>query len=102
MAHHLAIDESYLTQALVEMVQIDSSNPLLTPGAPGEAAIGAHIARQMNGLGLEVVIHELGPSRVNVVGILPGKGKGRSLMLNGHMDTVGVQGMAAPFAANIR
>jgi acetylornithine deacetylase len=95
------IDESYLTQALVEMVQIDSSNPLLTPGAPGEAALGAHIAKQMAALGLEVIIHELGPNRVNVVGILPGTGGGRSLMLNGHMDTVGVQGMAAPFAATV-
>src|SRR4051794_37716350 len=98
MAHTFAIDEKYLTQALVELVQIDSSNPLLTPGAAGEAAIGAHIAQQMTSLGLEVAIHELGPNRVNVVGILPGKGKGRSLMLNGHMDTVGVQGMDAPFA----
>jgi acetylornithine deacetylase len=102
MAHTFAIDESYLTQALVELVQIDSSNPLLTPGAPGEAALGAHLAQQMSALGLEVATHELGPNRVNVVGILSGKGGGRSLMLNGHMDTVGVQGMAAPFAAAIR
>ena len=102
MAQTFAIDESYLTQALVELVQINSSNPLLTPGAPGEAAVGAHIAQQMSALGLEVVTHDLGPNRVNVVGILPGKGGGRSLMLNGHMDTVGVEGMAAPFSATIR
>lgn len=107
MAHHstqnqLTIDESYLTQTLVEMVQIDSSNPLLTPGAPGEAMIGAYIAEQMRALGLEVKVHELGPNRVNVVGILRGKGGGRSLMLNGHMDTVGVKGMAEPFAATLR
>ena len=87
MAQTFAIDETYLTQALVEMVQINSSNPLLTPGAPGEAALGAHIAQQMTALGLEVVTHDLGANRVNVVGILPGKGGGRSLMLNGHMDT---------------
>jgi acetylornithine deacetylase len=102
MAHTFAIDEEYLTQVLVEMVQIDSSNPLLTPGAAGEAALGEHIAEQMSVLGLEVAIHELGPNRVNVVGILSGKGGGRSLMLNGHMDTVGVLGMAEPFAATIR
>lgn len=100
--HTFTIDESYLTQALVEMVQINSSNPMLTPGAPGEAALGEYIAGQMAALGLEVATHELGPNRVNVVGILPGKGGGRSLMLNGHMDTVGVKGMAAPFAATIR
>jgi acetylornithine deacetylase len=102
MAHTFEIDETYLTQVLVEMVQINSSNPMLTPGAPGEAALGEHIAEQMSALGLEVTTHELGPNRVNVVGILEGKGGGRSLMLNGHLDTVGVQGMAAPFAATIR
>src|SRR5687767_8902926 len=102
MAHTFAIDEQYLTQVLVEMVQIDSSNPSLTPGAPGEAEIGNYIAQQMSALGLEVAVHELGPNRINVVGILPGKGGGRSLMLNGHMDTVGVQGMAAPFSGAIR
>jgi acetylornithine deacetylase len=102
MAHPFVIDEAYLTQVLVEMVQINSSNPSLTPGAPGEAALGEHIAEQMSALGLEVTTHELGPNRVNVVGILPGKGEGRSLMINGHMDTVGVQGMEAPFAATIR
>lgn len=102
MIQTISVDEKYLTQALVEMVQIDSSNPLLTPGAPGEAALGKHIAQQMNRLGLEVAIHELGPNRVNVVGILQGKGKGRSLMLNGHMDTVGVQGMAEPFSGEVR
>src|SRR5690606_35463088 len=74
----------------------------LTPGAPGEAALGAHIAGRMSALGLEVTVHELGPNRVNVGGILHGKGGGRSLMLNAHMDTVGVKGMADPFAATIR
>jgi acetylornithine deacetylase len=102
MAHTFAIDEKYLTQTLVEMVQINSGNPMLTPGAPGEAALGAYIAQQMSTLGLEVATHDLGPNRVNVVGILQGKGGGRSLMLNGHLDTVGVKGMAAPFAATIR
>ena len=102
MAHPFAIDETYLTQRLAEMVQINSSNPMLTPGAPGEAAVGAYIAEAMTALGLEVYTHELGPNRVNVVGIRRGQGGGRSLMLNGHMDTVGVKGMAAPFAGTIR
>lgn len=62
MAHPFVIDEAYLTQVLVEMVQINSSNPSLTPGAPGEAALGEHIAEQMSALGLEVTTHELGPT----------------------------------------
>ena len=32
-----------------------------------------------------------------MIGVLEGRGKGRSLMLCGHVDTVGVDGMTAPF-----
>lgn len=97
----LPIDDDYLTQALVELVQIDSSNPSLTPGAPGEAKVGFHLAQQMAALGLAVAVHDIGPQRVNVVGIRRGRGRGRSLMLNGHLDTVGAQGMADPFGATV-
>jgi acetylornithine deacetylase len=102
MMQTLAIDEKYLTQILAEMVQINSSNPSLTPGAPGEAEIGAYIAQQMRDLGLQVTVHDLSLNRANVVGIRKGKGGGHSLMINGHMDTVGVQGMAEPFSGIIR
>jgi len=37
------------------------------------------------------------PGRPNVVGTLTGRAPGASLMLCGHLDTVGVAGMAAPF-----
>ena len=102
MAQAIHIDETYLTQTLVELVQIDSTNPSLTPGAAGEAAIGSHLAALMTALDLEVTTHTLAPGRVNVVGIRRGRGKGRSLLWNGHMDTVGVKGMAEPFSAAIR
>ncbi len=36
---------------------------------------------------------ELDPNRMNVVGIIKGKGNGRSLILNGHTDTVDIKGM---------
>lgn len=96
------IDEPYLTRTLVDLVRVDSSNPALTPGAPGEAALGEVVAAAMAALGLEVVTHTLAPARVNVVGIRRGRGGGRSLLWNGHLDTVGVQGMAAPFSAEVR
>ena len=98
----IPIDQTYLTQILQELVRIDSSNPDLTPGSPGEAEIGAKTAVLLRELGLETAVHDLGNNRVNVVGILPGSGGGRSLMLNAHMDTVGVEGMAAPFSGEIK
>ena len=48
-------------------------------------------------IGLDVEIQEVAPGRPNVIGVLEGRGKGRSLMFCGHVDTVGVEGMAAPF-----
>jgi acetylornithine deacetylase len=98
----LVIDEAYLVQSLSDMVRINSSNPSLTPGAPGEAELGAYLAQAMAGLGLEVTTHTLAPGRVNTVGIRRGRGGGQSLMWNGHMDTVGVQGMPAPFVGDVR
>ena len=38
----------------------------------------------------------------NVVGILKGAGKSKSLLLNAHLDTVGVTGMQEPFSGAIR
>jgi acetylornithine deacetylase len=98
----LAVDERYVLDTLRRLVQIDSSNPALTLGASGEAEIAAYVADEMAGLGLDVTVDEVGPGRPNVVGRRTGAGQGRSLMLNGHTDTVGVEGMADPFSAVVR
>jgi acetylornithine deacetylase len=82
---------------LRDLVAIDSVNPSLVPGAAGEAAIGDAIAAHMRRLGLDVEVQEVAPGRHNVVGVLQGAERGRALMLCGHMDTVGVAGMHAPF-----
>jgi acetylornithine deacetylase len=95
------IDHSYLIDTLVDLVQIDSSNPSLNPEAPGEAEIAAYLAGKMAALGLDVTVEEVRPGRPNVTGVLHGIGNGRSLLLNGHSDTVGVSGMAEPFSARI-
>src|ERR1019366_8063909 len=42
------------------------------------------------------------PHRPNVVGVLDGKAPGRTLMFCGHIDTVGVEGMKAPFTPAMR
>ena len=47
--------------------------------------------------GLETTVTEPAPGRPNVVAVARGRGGGRSLMLNAHMDTVGVVGMSDPF-----
>jgi acetylornithine deacetylase len=85
-----------------DLVAIDSVNPSLVPGAAGEGEIALAIAAHMRRIGLDVVMQEAAPGRPNVIGILEGRAPGRSLMLCGHVDTVGVDGMDAPFAPEIR
>jgi len=82
---------------LRDLVAVDSTNPSLAPGGAGEAAIAGVLAGELRTAGLDVEIAEAAPGRPNVVGILEGDAPGRSLMLCGHMDTVGVAGMKAPF-----
>ena len=82
---------------LRDLVAIDSVNPSLVPGAAGEAQIAQAVAAHLRQLGLDVEMQEAAAGRANVIGVLEGRGTGRSLMLCGHLDTVGVEGMDAPF-----
>jgi acetylornithine deacetylase len=97
------IDREFILEVLTNLVKINSINPSLSPDGVGEAQIGAYIAEVLESIGLHATTHELAPGRVNVVGTLKGQGKGRTLLLNAHMDTVGVDGMQIdPFGAEIR
>jgi acetylornithine deacetylase len=82
---------------LRDLVAINSVNPTLVSGAPGECEIAGAIAAEMRRLGLTVFVEEVTPGRPNVVGVLEGREKGRTLMYCGHTDTVGVTGMSDPF-----
>jgi acetylornithine deacetylase len=103
-------------ELLARLVAIDSVNPDLVPGARGEAEIAGFVAGWLRDRGLEVHVEETSrPGRPNVVAVARGSGAGsgearpaerggqaraplgRSLMLNAHLDTVGVAGMRDPF-----
>jgi acetylornithine deacetylase len=60
------------------------------------------LADELRAWGLSVEIADVVPGRPNVVGVLEGRRTGRSLMLCGHTDTVGVSGMPHPFVPEIR
>ena len=83
-----------LTAALVA---IDSVNPDLVPGGAGEQEIAEFVAQWLHDAGLEVEMGAPRKGRPSVVAIARGSGGGRSLMLNAHLDTVGVEGMERPF-----
>ena len=87
---------------LSDLVAIDSVNPSLVRGAAGEAQIADAIDAHLRALGLDVARQEAAPGRPNIIGVLEGRERGRTLMLCGHIDTVGVAGMKSPFDPVIR
>jgi acetylornithine deacetylase len=93
----VSLQTDSVIRLLEDLVAIDSVNPSLVPGARGEAEIARRIAAECASVGLTVDIVEVAPGRPNVVGILEGRTPGPTLMLCGHLDTVGVAGMDAPF-----
>src|SRR5947208_11974527 len=95
----LPMDE--VAELVGQLVAIDSINPDLVPGAGGEGPLAAFVARWLREAGLEVELVEPEPGRPSVVAALRGGGGGRSLMLNAHLDTVGVAGMEDPFTPRV-
>jgi acetylornithine deacetylase len=82
-----------LIDALSKAVQIESVNPKY-PGqvyddvVGGEGEVSKFIAEIYRGLGAEVDLFAIEPGRENAVGVVKGKGGGRSLIYNGHVDVV--------------
>jgi len=77
---------------LRKLVAINSVNPSLVPGGAGEKEIASAVAGEMRAIGMDVEVTEVAPGRPNVVGVLEGSARGKSLMFCGHIDTVGVEG----------
>ncbi|MFF4758462.1 ArgE/DapE family deacylase [Streptomyces sp. NPDC001292] len=75
---------------LARLISIDSVNPDLVPGGAGETVIADFCSEWLAARGFEVHHLEKRPGRPSIVAIAHGTGGGRSLMLNGHLDTVGL------------
>ena len=76
-------------------------NPTLAPNGAGEAELARFVAHWLEQRGVEVDIQTLGPGRANVIGRVRGRGGGRTLMLNGHLDTVALGGPDAGLNARL-
>ena len=81
---------------LARLVAIDSVNPALVPGGAGEGEIAAFVRAWATDAGLATEVVESNPGRPSVIVRAPGRGGGRTLLLCGHLDTVGVEGMTDP------
>lgn len=99
MTTRFPLDALALTRALVS---IDSRNPSLVPGGPGEGAVAAFLAEVLRGWGFDVRVVDVEPGRPNVVARIGPRGV-QPIVLNGHLDVVGVDGMThAAFDPSLR
>lgn len=93
-------DARALTRALVE---VDSRNPSLVAGAPGEMACATRLKQVLDAWGFATALSDAAPGRPNLVARIGAARSGRTLMFNGHLDVVGVEGMLhPPFVAEER
>jgi acetylornithine deacetylase len=86
-----------MIDTLRDLIAINSINPGLVDGGAGESDIARYIAAKLHAMHIDAAIEEAAPGRTNVIGVIEGASPGPSLMLCGHSDTVGVEGMTAPF-----
>jgi acetylornithine deacetylase/succinyl-diaminopimelate desuccinylase-like protein len=87
--------DAALAELAAQLVAIDSVNPGLIAGGAGEREIASFVRDWCEQRGLEVeVVPPL--DRPSLIVTARGSGGGRSLLLNAHLDTVGVAAMEAP------
>lgn len=79
------------------LIQIESVNPTLVPGGAGERRIAGLLLSLLQAEGIAAKLEEVCPGRFNVVASVRGSSPGPRILLNGHLDTVSVEGMATPF-----
>ena len=92
-------NHNFLIHNLSKMISIPSINPFgafdLTK--PAEADMAHFFQKCLSDFGLETFDHEISHGRKNVWGIVRGYSSGPTILLAGHLDTVGVDGYKDPF-----
>ncbi len=96
-----------VTTLLAAMVAIPSVNPALarmTDPAEwaGEGAMARFVVDWLVGNGISARLDMVEPGRPNVVAHLPGPSGSPRVVWEGHLDTVQVDGMTAPFTPFVR
>ena len=83
-----------------ELVKIDSRNPSLVEGAPGEREVAFFLRDVLHEWGFVTELQDASVGRPNLIARISTPRGGRSLMFNGHLDVVGTEGMThSPFDA---
>jgi acetylornithine deacetylase len=81
-----------------ELVGIDTTNPSLVAGSPGERAAVDQLRDRLAGAGFRTeVVEATAPGRPSLLAWHTGPRPGRTLVLDGHLDVVGAGVMPHPF-----
>ncbi|MBA3275845.1 MAG: M20/M25/M40 family metallo-hydrolase, partial [Chloroflexia bacterium] len=91
-----------VVELLRDLIAIPSVNPVYDPASPGEGGMAACVEAWATGLGLPVERQNVFPGRDNILVRLAGPEGAPILLFEAHMDTVGIDGMSAPFAPEVR
>ncbi|NNF65416.1 MAG: M20/M25/M40 family metallo-hydrolase, partial [Acidimicrobiia bacterium] len=97
------LDHERVRKMTQDLISIPSVNPFGQKADAGlrEQEVGLRYAELLTEVGCEVVVDEVTPGRPNVIGVLKGSRPGPTLLLTGHLDTVGVTDYDDPFTARI-
>jgi acetylornithine deacetylase len=88
------IDDRETLELLRQLVRIESVNPDLVTGGSGELEIARFTSRWLSRHGLPTRVLADRAGRASVLAVASGSGGGRSIMLNGHLDTVALTSYA--------
>jgi acetylornithine deacetylase/succinyl-diaminopimelate desuccinylase len=88
-----AVPADEIEVLLMKLIEIESHDEV--PGK--EEKLARYIQQWFAEEGIDCRLQTAEQGRLNVIARLPGTGSGRSLLLNGHTDTVPGYGMASPF-----
>jgi acetylornithine deacetylase len=89
------LEAAVVRETTQQLIRIPSINPTLAPEGKGESAIAAFARDWMLGHGMRSWLEEPAPGRPNAVGEC-GNGRGPTLVLCAHLDTVSASGMTIP------
>ncbi len=98
------IDQSRMVEDLTTMISIPSMNPFQREARKDyrEKEMAEFYCDRMSDLGLEVGSRDVVPGRPNVWGVLKGKNRRSSVMLSGHLDTVGDENYPDAFVPRVK
>jgi acetylornithine deacetylase len=91
-----------VVELLCDLIAIPSANPIYDPLSRGETDMADYVEAWAMRLALETTRQTVFPGRDNVLVRLAGPDDAPVLLLEAHMDTVGVEGMPGAFTPDLR